>query len=56
MQPTDQRSPENQEPPLGQRLFDSPILLLVAGIVVMFLFYTIWGMYEVMTLPEGTLP
>ncbi len=44
------------EIPLGQRLFDRPFLLLVAGLVVMFVFYTIWGMFEIMTLPKSTLP
>lgn len=42
--------------PLGQRLFDNPWLLLVAGLVVMFGFYTLWGLYEVLSLPMGTLP
>ncbi len=44
------------EVPLGQRLFDRPFLLLLLGLLVMFLFYTGWGMYEVLTLPEATLP
>jgi hypothetical protein len=42
--------------PLGQRLFDNPFLLLLAGIVVMVLFYTGWGLWEVMSLPQATLP
>lgn len=42
--------------PLGQRLFDRPFLLLVAGLLVMFLFYTGWGLLEILTLPAGTLP
>jgi hypothetical protein len=44
------------EVPLGQRLFDRPFLLLLLGLLVMFLFYTGWGMYEVLTLPEAALP
>lgn len=48
-------SPE-PEVPLGQRLFDRPFLLLIVGLVVMFGFYTIWGVVEVMTLPPATLP
>ena len=44
------------EAPLGQRLFDNPWLLLIAGIAVMFLFYTLWGMYEILTLPKAQLP
>lgn len=42
--------------PLGQRLFDRPFLLLAAGLLVMFLFYTGWGFYEILSLSAGTLP
>ena len=49
------RAPE--EPiPLGQRLFDRPFLLLIAGIVVMLAFYTLWGLYEIMSLTPAPLP
>ncbi len=42
--------------PLGQRLFDNVFLLLAAGLVIMFLFYTGWGLWEILTLPQGRLP
>jgi len=42
--------------PLAQRLFDNVYLLLVAGIAVMALLYTGWGMWEILTLPPATLP
>ena len=42
--------------PLGQRLFDNPFLLLVAGIVVVAVFYTAWGLYEILTLKPAPLP
>ena len=45
-----------EEVPLGQRLFDSPFLLLVAGIIVMVVLYTGWGLWEVMTLDRSPLP
>lgn len=45
-----------EEIPTGQKLFDRPFLLLAAGLLVMFLFYTGWGMWEILTLPKGTLP
>lgn len=51
--------PANQGPekvPLGQRLFDNPFLLLLLGLVVMFGFYTIWGLIEIASLPQATLP
>jgi len=48
---------EAEEPiPLGQRLFDKPFLLLFACIVVMFVFYTGWGVWEIFSLPKATLP
>ncbi len=39
-----------------QRLFDNVFLLLGLGIVVMFIVYTGWGMWEILTMPAGTLP
>lgn len=42
--------------PLGQRLFERPFLLLIAGHVVMFVFYTLWGLAETLMLPQATLP
>jgi hypothetical protein len=49
--------PDLQEAvPLMQRLFDNIWLLLIAGIVVMFVVYTGWGMWEILSMPAGTLP
>jgi hypothetical protein len=45
-----------EEVPLGQRLFDNMFLLLALGLLVMFVFFTGWGMYEIMSLPPATLP
>jgi hypothetical protein len=45
-----------EEIPLGQRLFDSPFLLLAAGIVVMVVFYTGWGLWEIYSLSPAPLP
>ena len=42
--------------PFGQRLCDSPFLLLALGILVMAVFYTIWGLIEILSLPQATLP
>ena len=42
--------------PWGQRFFDRPFLLLALGLLVMFGFYTIWGMYEILSLPKAPLP
>lgn len=51
-----EREAEAEEIPLGQRLFDRPFLLLVAGIVVMVIFYTGWGLWEILTLKPAPLP
>ena len=42
--------------PLGQRLYDRPFLLLVAGIVVMVALYTGWGLWEILSLKPAPLP
>ena len=42
--------------PYLQQLYDRPFVLLIAGIVVMFLFYTGWGMWEILSLPPSQLP
>jgi hypothetical protein len=42
--------------PLGQRLFDNIFLLLAAGIVVVFVLYTGWGLWEITHLPAAPLP
>ncbi len=42
--------------PLGQRLFDNWWLLLILGIAIMAVIYTGWGIWEIFTLPEATLP
>lgn len=49
-------SASDAQPTLLQRLFDSPFVLLILGIVVMFLFYTGWGLLELGNLPTSTLP
>jgi hypothetical protein len=51
------QAPLREEPvPLGQRLFDNVFLLLGAGLLIMFLFYTGWGLWEITSLPTGALP
>jgi hypothetical protein len=53
----DGREPEPEKKvPLGQRLFDRPFLLLFAGIVVMLVFYTLWGLVEILSLKPAPLP
>lgn len=42
--------------PVGQRLFDNVFLLLGAGLLIMLLLYTGWGLWEITSLPAGRLP
>jgi hypothetical protein len=42
--------------PLGQRLYDNWWLLLIAGLAVMLITYTAWGLVEILTLPQAPLP
>lgn len=42
--------------PFFQRLYDRPFLLLALGLAVMLVLFTAWGLWEVLTLPEATLP
>lgn len=53
---SDHAPPPDESPPLMQRLFDNVFLLLGVGIVVMFVVYTGWGMWEILSMPKGTLP
>jgi hypothetical protein len=49
--------PTATEPlPLGQRLYDNWPLLMVAGIAIMALVYTGWGLFEILTMPPAELP
>lgn len=52
--PADNAAPP--EPiPLGQRLFDNVFLLLAAGLLIMLVLYTGWGLWEIFSLPPSTL-
>lgn len=42
--------------PLGERLYDNVFLLLLAGVLIMLVIYTGWGIWEVLTVPPATLP
>ena len=45
-----------EKPPLGQRLFDNVYLLLLLGVLVMLVVFTAWGVWEIVSMPKGTLP
>ena len=46
----------DESPPLLQRLFDNMFLLLALGLVIMLVVYTGWGVWEIISMPQGTLP
>lgn len=57
MDPSPSGANDAAEPiPAGQRLFDNMYLLLALGVLVMLLVFTAWGMYEILSMPKGTLP
>jgi len=47
---------ESEAVPLGQRLMDRPFLLLVLGLLIMVVFYTGWGLVEILRLTPSPLP
>lgn len=47
---------EPHEIPWPQRLYDSPFLLLALGVGVTVLFYTLWGLLEILRMPPAPLP
>jgi hypothetical protein len=42
---------ENVRVPIMQRIIDNPFLLLFIGVVVPTVFYVIWGIMEIITIP-----
>lgn len=59
MSSTDRAGPAGERPgsvPLGQRLYDNMYLLLVLGVLIMVAVFTGWGLWELATMPQGTLP
>lgn len=53
---TDPPLKDPETPPPMQRLYDNVFLLLVLGMVIMFAVYTGWGLWEIASMPQGTLP
>ena len=55
MTPPDETSTD-ETPPLGQRFYDSPFVLLALGLLVMLVCFTAWGLWEITSLPTAALP
>jgi hypothetical protein len=45
-----------EQMPLGQRLYDNWLLLMIAGILIMAVIYTGWGLWEITSMPAAELP
>ena len=56
MAPPDDPTATGEKIPLGQRLYDNVFLLLGLGLLVMFVAFTGWGMWEILSMPKATLP
>jgi hypothetical protein len=53
---SERKATPSEPVPFLQRMYDSPFVLLIAGLVIMFVFFTGWGMWEILTLPIAKLP
>lgn len=42
---------ENETVPVMQRVLDNPFLLLFLGVTVPTVFYILWGIMEIVTIP-----
>ena len=49
-----ERDPDRKHP--LQKLMDNPWLLLVLGVVIPTLSYTVWGWIDAFSVPPATLP
>jgi hypothetical protein len=57
MKPPPGDETKTDEPvPVGQRVFDNMYLMLALGVVVMIVIYTAWGVWEIISMPQGRLP
>ena len=56
MDPSPNDVTESERPPICQLLFDNMYLLLALGVLVMLVVFTAWGLWEILSMPNGTLP
>jgi hypothetical protein len=45
--------PEDEPVPAMQQLLDNPFLLLFIGVLVPMVLYTVWGVFDILTLPTA---
>lgn len=46
-----QSEPEEQRVPVMQQILDNPFLLLFIGVTMPTVFYILWGVMEIVTIP-----
>ncbi|NOR20021.1 MAG: hypothetical protein GQ538_08045 [Xanthomonadales bacterium] len=44
-------TPQTERVPIMQRIIDNPFLLLFIGVVVPTVFYVVWGIMELVSIP-----
>ncbi len=52
----DQDNPGSQQPeriPIMQRIIDNPFILLFIGVAVPTVFYVVWGIMEIISIPTA---
>ncbi len=47
----DETTTEKEPIPVMQRILDNPFLLLFLGVVIPTVFYILWGVMEIVTIP-----
>lgn len=47
----DENPPRHEHIPFFQRMLDNPFLLLFIGVVIPTVFYILWGIMEIATIP-----
>jgi len=48
---SDQEQEKNEPIPVMQKILDNPFLLLFLGVVMPTVFYILWGIMEIVTIP-----
>ena len=48
---SNEENPDDKNIPVMQRVLDNPFLLLFLGVVIPTVFYILWGIMEIVTIP-----
>ena len=47
----DPDEPQDEPVPMMQQLLDNPFLLLFLGVMIPMVVYTVWGVFDILTVP-----